>query len=208
MSIVRPVPELVEGVEGPHGVPLRQAQRATAVPEGVDPAEAAVAQLLAALGRGPGLDETPRRVAATFRDLLTREEVEATTFPNDPGYAELVLIRDIPFHSLCEHHLLPFRGVAHVGYMPRDRLVGISTLPRIVEYFARDLQLQERMTANIGQWLMEQLDPLGVGVIVEAEQLCMSLRGIGTATTITTTSCFLGEQSTSSAFRAQFPPTR
>jgi GTP cyclohydrolase I len=173
-------------------------------------AEAAVASLLLALGRSIDgeLAGTPLRVATTLADLLSREEVVATTFPNDDGYSELVLVRDIPFHSLCEHHLLPFRGVAHVGYLPGDRIVGISTLPRIVEYFARDLQMQERMTTDIANWLQAELDPRGVGVVIEAEQLCMSLRGVGTSTTRTTTSAFLGELATGCPQRVAFESPR
>jgi len=158
-------------------------------------AERAVADLLLALGRDVGaepLSHTPGRVVTSLIELLTPVEVTATTFPNGEGYCGPVVIREIPFHSLCEHHLMPFRGVAHVGYIPRDRIVGISTLPRIVEHFSRDLQMQERLTVNVADWLERELDPVGVGVILEAEQLCMSLRGVGTPTTITITSAFRG----------------
>jgi GTP cyclohydrolase I len=106
-------------------------------------AETAVADLLTALGRdvtNVHLTETPRRVADALIELLTPRDFAMTTFPNEEGYEELVLVRDIPFHSLCEHHLLPFRGVAHVGYLPGERLVGISKLARVVEHFARDLR--------------------------------------------------------------------
>lgn len=158
-------------------------------------AERAVADLLVALGRDLGdepLSHTPGRVVSSLIELLTPAEVTATTFANEESYCGPVVIREIPFHSLCEHHLMPFRGVAHVGYIPRDRIVGISTLPRIVEHFSRDLQVQERLTVNVANWLERELDPVGVGVILEAEQLCMSLRGVGTPATITITSAFRG----------------
>lgn len=157
--------------------------------------ERAVAGLLTALGRdisGEPLSGTPRRVATSLIDLLTPQEIQLTTFPNPVGYTDPVIVHDIPFHSLCEHHLMPFRGVAHVGYVPADRIVGLSTLPRVVEHFSRDLQLQERLTADIADWMQRELQPLGVGVVVEAEQLCMSLRGVGTPETRTTTSAFRG----------------
>src|SRR3954465_11557433 len=144
-------------------------------------AERAVADLLAALGRDPQsahLADPPRRVANAYAEMLTPREFELTTFPNDEGYDELVLAKDIPVQSLCEHHLLPFRGTAHVAYLPGDRILGLSKLARVVELFARDLQLQERLTQQVADWLQEALAPRGVGVVIEAEHLCMSLRGI------------------------------
>jgi GTP cyclohydrolase I len=158
-------------------------------------AERAVRDLLVALGRDvrePGLRETPRRVASAFGELLTHESVELTTFPNDSAYDELVVVRDIPFHSLCMHHLLPFHGVAHVAYLPGERILGLSKLARVVELFARDLQLQERLTMQVADCLQEHLRPKGVGVVLEAEHLCMSLRGVQKAGTRTTTSALLG----------------
>jgi len=156
---------------------------------------AAVEALLTALGRDPGsihLAETPRRFADALIELLSPHPFAATTFANDEHYDELVVVADIPFSSLCEHHLLPFRGVAHVGYVPGDRLVGLSKLARVVELFARDLQVQERMTRQIADWIDETLEPLGVGVVLEAEHLCMSLRGVQIEGTRTTTSSFVG----------------
>jgi GTP cyclohydrolase I len=158
-------------------------------------AERAVRDLLVALGRDvgePGLRETPRRVAAAFAELLTHEPVSLTTFPNDAGYDELVVVREIPFHSLCMHHLLPFHGVAHVAYLPGERIIGLSKLARVVELFARELQLQERLTMQVADCLQQQLRPKGVGVVLEAEHLCMSLRGVQKAGTRTTTSALLG----------------
>lgn len=172
-------------------------------------AEAAVSELLAALGRDvsdPNLQETPRRVVASFVEQLTPREFSMTTFANDDGYDELVLVRDIPFHSLCEHHLLPFRGVAHVGYLPGDRIVGISKLARTVELFSRDLQVQERLTKQIADYLEDKLQPRGVGVVLEAEHMCMTLRGAQAAGSITTTSTFKGALTKDSALRRRFLP--
>jgi GTP cyclohydrolase I len=138
------------------------------------------------------LRDTPRRVAAAFAELLTPLPFEPTTFPNTEGYDELVVARSIPFHSLCEHHLLPFTGVAHVAYLPGERIVGLSKLGRVVESFARRLQVQERMTVQIADWVEEFLQPRGVGVVLEAEHLCMSLRGVQKPGTITVTSALHG----------------
>ena len=158
-------------------------------------AQAAVADLLTALGRdvtSAHLADTPRRVAASMLEMLTPREFTMTTFPNDEGYEELVLVRDIPFHSLCEHHLLPFRGVAHVGYIPGERILGISKLARVVEMFASDLQVQERLTRQVADYLQEQLDARAVGVVIEAEHLCMSLRGVQKPGARTVTSALHG----------------
>ncbi|MDQ2662165.1 MAG: GTP cyclohydrolase I FolE [Actinomycetota bacterium] len=156
---------------------------------------AAATDLLTALGRdidSPHLADTPRRFADALIEMLTPRPFSPTTFPNDDGYDELVVVADIPFHSLCEHHLLPFRGVAHVGYVPGDRLIGLSKLARIVEQYTRDLQVQERLTRRIADWLVDVLDPLGVGVVVEAEHSCMSLRGVQVEGTRTVTSTLVG----------------
>jgi GTP cyclohydrolase I len=157
--------------------------------------EGAIADLLDALGvdiTDESLQDTPRRVAAAYSELLTPLPFEATTFPNDEGYDELVVARSIPFHSLCEHHLLPFTGVAHVAYLPGDRIVGLSKLGRVVESFARRLQVQERMTVQIADWVEEYLKPRGVGVVLEAEHMCMSLRGVQKPGTVTVTSALHG----------------
>ncbi len=150
----------------------------------------AARELLLALGAdvdSVGLMDTPRRVADAYVELLTPQPFRATTFPNDDGYDELIVARAIPFHSLCMHHLLPFHGVAHVGYLPAERIIGLSKLGRIVELFARDLQIQERLTTQIAGWLQRELEPKGVGVVLEAEHMCMSLRGVQKfgATTVT-----------------------
>jgi GTP cyclohydrolase I len=160
-----------------------------------DAAERAAADLLAALGadlQDEQLRDTPRRMAIAYAELLTPAPFRPTTFPNEEGYDELVLVRSIPFHSLCMHHLLPFHGVAHVGYLPGKRIVGLSKLARVVELFARDLQVQERLTSQIAGWVHEQLEPKGVGVVLEAEHLCMSLRGVQKFGSKTVTSALHG----------------
>ncbi len=170
-------------------------------------AERAVRDLLAALGRDladPGLRDTPRRVAAAYAELLAHEPVSLTTFANDAGYDELVVVREIPFHSLCMHHLLPFHGVAHVAYLPDERIIGLSKLARVVELYARELQLQERLTMQVAQCLQRHLRPKGVGVVIEAEHLCMSLRGVQKAGTRTTTSALLGLLRDDARTRSEF----
>ena len=155
----------------------------------------AAGDLLQALGRdvdaGP-LEETPRRVADAYSELLTARPFRATTFPNEDGYDQLIVARSIPFHSLCMHHLLPFHGVAHVGYLPGERLIGLSKLGRVVELFARDLQIQERLTTQVADWLHRELQPKGVGVVLEAEHMCMSLRGVQKLGAKTVTSALHG----------------
>src|SRR3954465_8557856 len=124
--------------------------------------ESAVAELLDALGvdlTDESLQDTPRRVAAAYSELLTPLPFEATTFPNHEGYDELVVARDIPFHSLCEHHLLPFHGVAHASYLPGERIVGLSKLGRVDELYSRRLQVQERLTTQVARWLCDALEP-------------------------------------------------
>lgn len=156
----------------------------------------AAADLLAALGAdlsADGLRETPRRMVDAYIELLTPQRFRTTTFPNEEGYDELVLVRSIPFHSLCMHHMLPFHGIAHIGYLPAERIVGLSKLARVVEHFARDLQVQERLTTQIADWIQEELVPKGVGVVLEAEHLCMSLRGVQKFGTTTVTSTLLGQ---------------
>jgi GTP cyclohydrolase IA len=158
-------------------------------------AERAVADLLRALGTDlddEGVRDTPRRVASAYAELLTPRPFQLTTFPNDEGYEDLVMARSIPFHSLCQHHLLPFVGVAHVGYLPGERILGLSKLARVVELFARGLQVQERLTVQITDWLDSNVRPRGVGVVLEAEHLCMALRGVRSLGTRTVTSAVRG----------------
>src|SRR3954466_14123189 len=158
-------------------------------------AERAAGALRSALGADLGdesLRDTPARIARLYAELLTPAEFDATTFPNDGGYDGLVVARATPFHSLCEHHLLPFVGVAHVGYLPGERIVGLSKLARVVELFAHGPQVQERLTKQIAEWLGAHLRPRGVGVVIEAEHLCMTLRGVQAPGTRTLTSTLLG----------------
>ena len=158
-------------------------------------AERAVRDLLVALGRDPSsphLADTPLRVAKSLTEMLTPREFDLTTFPNDENYDELVVARSIPVQSLCEHHMLPFTGVAHVGYLPGERILGLSKLARVVELFARDLQVQERLTVQVANWLQKNLAPKGVGVVIEAEHMCMSMRGVKAGGSKTITSAVHG----------------
>lgn len=177
--------------------------------QGVDLPRAtrAVADLLDALGvdlRADALANTPARVARAYAELLAPEPFQATTFPNDENYDELVVARDIPFSSLCEHHLLPFYGVAHVGYLPGDRLLGLSKLARVVYYFSRRLQVQERLTTQIADWLDDNLHPRGAGVVLEAEHTCMTLRGARARGSRTVTSALVGLVRDDERTRAEF----
>jgi GTP cyclohydrolase I len=183
-------------------VPLRTAPRADR-----PRAERAVAELLAALGypvEGEHRAGTPQRVASALAEMLTPSAFLPTTFPNDEGYDELVVARDVPFRSLCEHHLLPFYGCAHVGYLPGARIVGLSKLARVVEHFAAALQVQERLTQQVADWLHAQLGARGVGVVMEAEHLCMSLRGVRARGSRTVTSALRGELRTDARTRDEF----
>ncbi|MGH2967242.1 MAG: GTP cyclohydrolase I FolE [Solirubrobacterales bacterium] len=176
-------------------------------PVDLEAAEAAARNLLVALGadlEAAGLRETPRRIAYAYAELLTPMPFNATTFPNDEGYDELVVVRDIPFQSLCMHHMLPFHGIAHVGYLPGDRIIGLSKLGRVVDLFAHDLQVQERLTTQVADWLDTELAPRGVGVIIEAEHLCMSLRGAQKAGSRTVTSALRGSVKEDSRTRGEF----
>jgi len=164
-------------------------------------AEAAVRVLLRWAGDDPdreGLVDTPARVARSYRELFAGYETDPReylerTFEEVAGYDELVVLRDIPVISFCEHHMLPVTGKAHVAYLPTDRVVGISKLARVVHGFARRLQIQEKLTAEIAQAIQDILRPKGVGVVIEAEHSCMTLRGVNTPGTQLTTSSLLGE---------------
>ncbi|MGW3602756.1 GTP cyclohydrolase I FolE [Micromonospora sp. NPDC005161] len=170
-------------------------------------AERAAAEFLTALGvdlSANGLADTPGRMARAYAELLTPREFQLTTFDNDEGYDELVLARAIPIRSVCEHHLLPFVGVAHVGYLPGERILGLSKLARVVELFAHGPQVQERLTKQIADWLTTQLRPRGVGVVIEAEHLCMTLRGVRAVGSSTITSTLLGTLRDDHRSRAEF----
>lgn len=173
----------------------------------LDAAREAAEALLTALGlpvSGPDMAETPRRLVDAYAELLAVPDFDLTTFDNGSGYDELVLVRDIPVRSLCEHHLLPFTGVAHVGYLPADRILGLSKLARTVEFFARRVQTQERLTSQVANHLDDRLAPLGVGVVVEAEHSCMSLRGALATGASTLTTVLRGRLRDDPASRAEF----
>jgi GTP cyclohydrolase I len=168
--------------------------------------EDSVRQILAYIGEDPnreGLVKTPYRVARAYEYLTKgydqdpKEVINKAMFTED--YQEMVLVKDIDFFSLCEHHLLPFFGRAHVAYIPKHRIVGLSKVARLVEVFSRRLQVQERLTTQVANTIMEELDPLGVGVVIRAEHLCMRMRGVEKQNSIVTTSAMLG------AFRTQQP---
>lgn len=170
-------------------------------------AERATAELLVALGLDltqQHLVETPRRMADALVELTTAREFDLTTFPNEERYDELVLVQDIPMHSLCEHHILPFVGRAHIGYLPSERILGLSKFARMVEFHARRPQTQERLTQSIGRHLQELLNPQGLGVVIEADHTCMSLRGARAPGTRTVTSTLLGLLRDDPRSRAEF----
>jgi GTP cyclohydrolase I len=170
-------------------------------------AERAAADLLQALGLPLGTEamvDTPRRMAHALAEMVTAPPFDFTTFSNAEGYDELVLVEDITVRSVCEHHMLPFTGVAHVGYLPGDRVLGLSKLARLVDFYARRPQTQERMTTQVADHLQRHLTPRGVGVIIEAEHTCMSLRGARAHGTRTVTSALRGHLRENPAARAEF----
>ncbi|ORM37318.1 GTP cyclohydrolase I FolE [Williamsia sp. 1135] len=176
-----------------------------------DRAERAVRELLIAVGEDPdrdGLKETPARVARAYQEMFgglhsDPDEVLATTF--DVGHDELVLVKDIPMYSTCEHHLVSFHGVAHVGYIPgaSGQVTGLSKLARVVDLYARRPQVQERLTTQIADAIVRKLDPRGVIVVIEAEHLCMAMRGIRKPGASTTTSAVRGQFKTSAVSRGE-----
>jgi GTP cyclohydrolase I len=162
---------------------------------------------LAALGADladEGMRETPRRIVAAYAEMLTPRPFAATTFPIEHESDDLIVVRAIPFSSLCMHHLLPFHGVAHIGYVPGERILGLSKFARVVEFYSRDFQVQERLTAQIAAWVEQNLSPKGVGVVLEAEHLCMSLRGVKTSDARTVTSALRGAVRDDPGCRQQF----
>ena len=179
------------------------------IPEG--PFEDAVRTMLTEIGENPdreGLVKTPGRVTRAWRYLTAgyaedpQEILRKAVFHEECN--EMVLVRDIELYSVCEHHLLPFFGRCHVAYLPQGRIVGLSKLARIVDCFGRRLQVQERLTTQIAQALFDALDPLGVGVVVEAKHLCMMMRGVEKQNSVALTSCMLGEFETNPKTRAEF----
>jgi GTP cyclohydrolase I len=170
-------------------------------------AERAAGDFLAALGidtGSEGLRETPARMARAYAELFDAKPFRLTTFANEEGYHELVLARDIPFRTICEHHLLPFHGVAHVGYLPGDRIAGLSKLARLVEHFAARPQVQERLTQQVADCLATELNPRGAGVVLAAEHACMTLRGVRAIGTTTITSALRGTLSSDARSRSEF----
>ncbi len=158
-----------------------------------------IRHLIEALGEDPernGLRETPRRVEQSLRFLTSGYRTDVDAVLNNAlfsvDYSEMVIVRDIDFYSLCEHHLLPFFGRCHVAYLPNQRVIGLSKLPRLVDVFARRLQVQERMTSQIAEVIREKIDPLGVAVVMEATHLCMAMRGVEKQNSTTVTSAMLG----------------
>lgn len=173
----------------------------------IEVAQRAAADFLAALGMDlddANVAETPRRMAQAYAEMLDVPAFDLTTFPNDEEYDELVLVEHIAVQSLCEHHMLPFVGVAHVGYLPSDRILGLSKFARLVQFHARHAQTQERLTKRIADDLQRRLTPYGVGVVIEAEHTCMSLRGVRVAGARTITSALLGQLRDDPASRAEF----
>ncbi len=172
--------------------------------------KAAVIQMIEALGEDPdreGLSETPRRIAEMYEELFSglREDPRDELLVGfEEGHQEMVILKDIPFFSMCEHHFLPFHGSAHVGYIPKGRVVGISKLARVVEILARRPQLQERLTSQIADTIDEVLRPEGVAVVVQAEHLCMTMRGIKKPGSHVVTSAVRGTLRTRPATRAEF----
>jgi GTP cyclohydrolase IA len=172
--------------------------------------EEAVKSILIAIGEDPereGLRETPQRVARMYAEIfdgIHRDPGEVVdSFFGDEHYQEIVMVRDIAFYSNCEHHLVPFHGKAHVAYIPQGRVTGLSKLARLIEGFARRPQMQERLTAQVADTLMDRLDPLGVMVVIEAEHLCMSMRGVRKPGSITVTSAVRGTMATNPSTRAE-----
>ena len=192
----------------PHRVP-GQPVAAGAQPGEPDLEAAAVAAraFLEALGvdlGAPGLDRTPHRMARAYAEMFRPRPFEMTTFANDEAYDEMVVARDIPFTSVCEHHLLPFSGTATVGYLPADRILGLSKLARVVELFAKRPQVQERMTQQIARYLDDRLLARGVGVVLSAEHTCMTVRGVQAKGSSTITSALLGRLREDARTRAEF----
>ncbi|SJN42665.1 GTP cyclohydrolase I type 1 [Microbacterium esteraromaticum] len=203
------VPESDEVVLSPTA-PKRTRIEAAPRPVDLDAAERAGRLFLQALGidadapETPDLARTPRRFAEAYAELLTPEPFDFTTFSNAEGYDELVLIRDIPVRSLCEHHLLLFTGVAHVAYLPDERVVGLSKIPRMVDHYACRPQTQERLTVQIADALAARLQPRGIGVVIEAAHSCMTLRGARATGANTTTSALRGTLRDDARSRAEF----
>jgi GTP cyclohydrolase I len=209
--------QFVDEIEaGEDGEPAAATESAAARPAGpranVDGGiEQAVRQILLEIGEDPereGLLRTPERMHKMWLELTCGYRVDPDRLINgavfDVGYSEMVVIKGIPFYSLCEHHMLPFFGIASVGYLPRGRVIGLSKIPRIVEMYARRLQVQERMTQQIADFLQQRLNPYGVGVVIEAEHLCLAMRGVQKGGATMVTSSVLGTFRTTKETRDEF----
>jgi GTP cyclohydrolase I len=190
-----------------HGLAARTAVSRPETYRDLLAAEQAARVMLESLGvdlNSESSADTPARMVRAFDEMLTPRDFEPTTFPNDNSYNQLVIQRHIPFQSLCEHHFLPFTGYACLGYLPGERLLGLSKLARVVEHFSRRPQLQERLTQQIADWLHEHLRPGGVGVILVAEHQCISLRGVSAAGSTTLTSAMRGSLLVNAHLRDEF----
>ena len=207
------------GREGPEGMTLDLDSVTAAEAFDLPRLEAAVREMLLAIGEDPdreGLRDTPRRIAEAYAEVFGGLHVEAASLLNvgfEEGHDEMVILRDVPFFSMCEHHFLPFHGSAHIAYVPRGRVVGISKIARLVDAIARRPQLQERLTSQIADTLIDALDPDGVGVAVEAEHLCMTMRGIKKPGSRMVTSAMRGTFQSQDDTRSEFlalvtPPSR
>ncbi len=170
-----------------------------------------VKEILITIGEDPhreGLLRTPQRVAKSLRELTSGYALDVDKLINDAlfdvPYSEMVLVRDIDFYSLCEHHLLPFFGKCHVAYIPNGKVVGLSKIPRLVEAFSRRLQVQERLTSQIADIILNKIKPLGVGVVIEARHLCMEMRGAQSKNAPTITSAMLGNFRSDARTREEF----
>ena len=208
--------QFVEEIEaGEDGEPAAATESAAGRPAGTRTTdggiEQAVRQILIEIGEDPereGLLRTPERMHKMWLELTCGYRVDPDRLINgavfDVGYSEMGVIKGIPFYSLCEHHMLPFFGIASVGYLPRGRVIGLSKIPRVVEMYARRLQVQERMTQQIADFLQQRLNPYGVGVVIEAEHLCLAMRGVQKGGATMVTSSVLGTFRTTKETRDEF----
>jgi GTP cyclohydrolase IA len=199
------------GEPGSNGNGSEPIQGAGSLHQPNGPVEEAVREILGEIGEDPdrpGLVGTPDRVHRMYAELTAGYHVDPDRLLNDAvydvGYSEMVVVKDIPFYSLCEHHLLPFFGNAAVAYIPRGKVIGLSKIPRVVEMYARRLQVQERLTQQIADFLNERVNPQGVGVVIEATHLCAVMRGIRKPGTIMTTAAVLGLFRSRDRTRAEF----
>lgn len=176
-----------------------------------DPLETSALELLKAIGEDPlreGLKKTPQRFARAIREMTCGYQADIDKVLNGAffkvNYKEMVIVKDISFYSMCEHHILPFFGKVHLAYIPNGRIIGLSKIPRLVEAFSRRLQVQERLTLQIADTLQQKLKPKGIGIVIEAQHLCMNMRGVRNETSVAVTSAMLGSFSSDSRLRGEF----